>query len=496
MQPVPMSVKTDSYKAGHFAMYPEANKMVAYGEFRQPFKGLSDDRIVFYGLRYIVENHIMRQWTMDDVTKAEWFYAQHNAGLTPYPFPKALFTKFIQENDGYFPIKIEAMPEGSVVYPHIPVYQLTAKGEYSRLLTFFETLLTQVWYPTNVATLSRLTKHIIHKAFAQSVDPDMYWLLASRLHDFGYRGATSDEQAMLGGVAHLLNFDGTDTMNAAWYAHQLNDGEPFAQSIPATEHSVMTSWRTELDAVENMITQFGDGLFATVADSYDYNAYLETVLPAVAAKVKEKGGTMVVRPDSGDPVTMVVKALDACARHFGYTTNDKGYKVLLNSAVIQGDGIDYFIIQDILDATLEAGFSAQNVAFGMGGGLLQKHNRDTMSFATKLSFIEYADGRKRDVMKMPTGDSSKFSLPGELHVIAEGNGLSVVPAATNTAPNLLETIYDCGPVGYQWDKFSLIRQRIEHQWAQRPANWDVISPALQAKVDAQIAAQREMLTPA
>jgi nicotinamide phosphoribosyltransferase len=142
---LPIAILTDSYKAGHFMMYPEAQEMVAYGEFRKPYKGMADERIVFYGIRYLVETYLNHQWTVEDVERAELFYNTHNVAGTKYPFPKELFLKFIEENDGYFPITLEAMPEGSVVHPHTPVYQITAKGDYSRLVTFFETLLTQVW---------------------------------------------------------------------------------------------------------------------------------------------------------------------------------------------------------------------------------------------------------------------------------------------------------------------------------------------------------------
>ena len=49
---IPIGVLTDSYKTSHFLMYPEAKKIVAYGEFRSPFEGRKDDqRLIFYGIR-------------------------------------------------------------------------------------------------------------------------------------------------------------------------------------------------------------------------------------------------------------------------------------------------------------------------------------------------------------------------------------------------------------------------------------------------------------
>jgi nicotinic acid phosphoribosyltransferase len=484
---LPIAVLTDSYKLSHPFCYPESNEMVAYGEFRIPYKGMEDERIVFYGIRYIVENYLNKKWTKEDVEKASIFFDTHNVLATKYPFPKDLFFKFIEENDGYFPITLEALPEGSVVYARVPVYQITAKGEYSRLVTFMESLLTGVWYGSTVATLSRHTKSLITKAFKASVDEEFNYLIPSRLHDFGLRGTTSVEQSVIGGLSHLLNFEGSDTMSAAYYGQfNLNNGKPIASSIPATEHSVMTSWETELDAVLNMVELYGDGLFATVADSYDYQNFLDTVLPVVAPLVKEKGGTHVIRPDSGEPVTCVIQGLEACAKYYGYSINKKGYKVLNNSAVIQGDGIDYHIINDILKATLDAGFSAQNVAFGMGSGLLQKLNRDTMSFATKLCYIEYKDGVKRDVMKFPKSDASKCSLPGKLQVIKNNGVPSTYPSPSFEAgikPNCLEIIYDCGPTNKKWDNFEELRNRVEREWNNCPEEHKAISDELGHKIE-------------
>lgn len=181
-----MSVLTDSYKASHFLMYPAAQLMVAYGEFRGPFnKDPLDSRFVFYGIRYIVDTYLSQQWTEQDVELASAFYATHNAGFQPYPFPKDLFLKFVHENNGFFPVRIEALQEGTVASIHVPVYQIFAEKEYSRLITFLETILTQVWYPSTVATLSRRTKDLIEDAFEKSVDEEFNWLVESRLHDFG-----------------------------------------------------------------------------------------------------------------------------------------------------------------------------------------------------------------------------------------------------------------------------------------------------------------------
>jgi nicotinamide phosphoribosyltransferase len=344
-------------------------------------------------------------------------------------------------------------------------------------------------YPSTVATQSRRARDLIDAAFERSVTPELDWMRASRLHDFGFRACTGVEQSVLGGTAHLLNFSGTDTMSAAYYAQfELNGGVPVAESIPATEHSVMTSWPDEEAAINNMIDKFGAGVFACVMDSYDYRRALYEILPRIAERKKAQGGVMVLRPDSGDPVEAVLMGLDAAEKAFGAVENAKGYKVLNGCAVIQGDGINVATMARILDAAMDKGYAACNTAYGMGGGLLQKVNRDTMSFATKLSFIHAADGEERDVMKTPKTDSGKFSLPGELDVRRDKDGVPRVyprgaPEAEAGEP-MLRVVYDCGPVKDAFpDSFDQVRARVAKEWNALPKRGSPISAPLKAKID-------------
>ncbi|KAG0265950.1 hypothetical protein DFQ27_000258 [Actinomortierella ambigua] len=490
---IPLAVLTDSYKITHPFIYPEAQRMVAYGEFRQGYdKDTADTRLVFYGIRYIVENYIAKKWTMEQVKQASVFFKTHNAGFTAFPFPEDLFIKIVEEHDGYFPVKIEALPEGTAIHAHVPVYQITAVGEMSRLVTFLETILTMIWYPSTVATLSRRAKDLIAAAYEKSVDESDFWSLESRLHDFGFRGCTSVEQSIIGGSAHLLNFTGTDTMSAAYYAQfHLNNGNPVGNSIPASEHSVMTAFKTEQEAMEAMISNFGQGVYACVMDSYDYQRALDKVLPAVAAFKLSQGGFLVLRPDSGDIVDSVLMGLLAAEKVFGATVNHKGYKVIQGCGVIQGDGVSFETLKRILEAVLKAGYAAQNCAFGMGGGLLQKLNRDTMSFATKLSNIVYEDGTVRDVMKHPVTDSGKISLPGVLDVVRNADGIPMVhPRADVDKPhkdNILQVVYDHGKVPSQWPTFSELKERVEKEWDNLPKAFDPIATDLNNKINEHLA---------
>jgi len=227
-------------------------------------------------------------------------------------------------------------------------------------------------------------------------------------------------------------------------------------------------------------------------DSYDYENALNQVVPLVFPDKMKKDngkGIWVLRPDSGDPIDCVVEALRAGDKTAGHDTNSKGFKVLKGINVIQGDGMDYQQIKKVLAAVLGEGYSAQNVALGMGSGLLQKCNRDTMSFATKLNYIKYMDGTKRQVMKFPKTDMSKISLPGILKVKRVNGIPTVFPAKEdeNDPEDLLITVYNNGPVpDIQWPLFSELRERVKREWSTVPTNHDPISAELHSNIDAWI----------
>jgi len=401
----------------------------------------------------------------------------------------------LKKNNGYFPVTIEALPEGTCAHIHVPTFVITAEGKWSRLVTFLETIMTHLWYPTTVATLSRRVKDLIDQSFEKSVDPETYWAKDHKLHDFGFRGTTCVEQSIVGGVAHLLNFNGTDTMSAAYYAqYHLNNGKAVGASIPATEHSVMTAWKTEMGAIQRMIEKFGGDkcVFATVMDSYDYTNALDVILPAIYKEKTERGNSYwVLRPDSGDPVEVILQALHAAEKVAGTTKNKKGYKVINGMGAIQGDGINYYDIKKILNAVIEDGFSVENVTFGMGGGLLQKLNRDTMSFATKLMYIKYEDGTERNVMKKPKTDGAKSSLPGLVKVIRVNGCPTVLPkkdGEPDDPNNILKTYWKCGPVsGLVWDSFDQIKERINKEWSSLPKLYDPVSKEMIAVIEQFVA---------
>jgi len=252
----------------------------------------------------------------------------------------------------------------------------------------------------------------------------------------------------------MVNFMGSDTVGAIGYARAYYDEVMPAFSIPAAEHSTITSWGkdNEIDAFENMLEQFSgpDKIVAVVSDSYDiYKATREFWGETLKYRVEATGGTLVVRPDSGDPRIVPVEVVEMLGEAFGYETNTLGYKVLPKCVrVIQGDGVNPDSIRDILQTLKEKGWSAENIAFGMGGALLQKGvDRDTMKWAMKANATKRAgDPLWYDVFKDPITDKGKISKRGVQALIKTDNGYESVrkDSLSDDADDLLETVWENG----------------------------------------------------
>ena len=437
----------DSYKGSHFLQYPPRTEyMSSYIESRG---GKFDDH-VFFGLQVFLKRNLARPITQDEIDYAAELWEAHGV-----PFNREGWEYILAEHGGYLPLKIKAVKEGTVLPVKNAIVQLiNTDPKVPWLTSFLETaLLRAVWYPTTVATLSWTVKQIIRKYLTETCeDPEAE--LPFKLHDFGARGVSSAESAALGGLAHMVNFMGSDTVGAIGYARAYYDEGMPAFSIPAAEHSTITSWgrENEIDAFENMLEQFAgpDKILAVVSDSYDiYKATKEFWGETLKERVEATGGTLVVRPDSGDPRIVPVEVVEMLGEAFGYETNALGYKVLPKCVrVIQGDGVNPDSIRDILVSLKDKGWSAENIAFGMGGALLQKGlDRDTMKWAMKANATKRAgDPVWYDVFKDPITDKGKISKRGEQALIKTDAGFESVrkDSLTDERDDLLELVWENG----------------------------------------------------
>lgn len=411
---IPFIFQADSYKYSHFRLFPNGTtNNFSYIEARGFDKDFwrTEPEVVFFGLYAFLVEHLSNAITKEDVTKAKKLIESH--GL---PFNETDFNIIVDEYNGYLPIEITALPEGSVVNVGQPMLTVKATDDrFAWLASFVETsILRSIWYGSTVATLSREAKKYI-KGYLKQTSDNVDSELPFKLHDFGSRGATSSESAQIAGMAHLINFQGTDTVESIFAASELYGIDMAGFSVRASEHSTITSWgeNGEFAAFENMVDVFkGEGvIISCVSDSYDIFNAVNNYWPRLKDKIVDSGSTLVVRPDSGNPEVIIPILLNSLSKSFGFKTNSKGYKVLENVRILWGDGIDIKTIPEILETCKISGFSTENLVLGMGGGLHQKVNRDTLKFAMKTSAIE-VDGSIRDVYKRPITDSSKVSKRG------------------------------------------------------------------------------------
>ena len=462
---------TDSYKPTHWKQLPKGVTILrSYLESR----GGKFDNTLFYGLQYIIKEYLQgKVITLNKINRAKLFWDAH---LGPGHFNMDGWLHILEKHNGHLPVIIKAVPEGTVVPTGNVLLTIeNTDPEVPWLTNYLESLLLQVWYPITVGTLSREVKKVLVDYLVKTSDHDetgIRGIVSFMLHDFGFRGASSVESAGIGASAHLINFRGTDTVEGILLAQEYyNTLDMLAFSIPASEHSTITSWSEPLEvkAFENMLDQFPTGLVACVSDSFDIiRACRDHWGTTLRDKILNRDGRLVIRPDSGDPVQTLKQIFHILWDKFGGTINKKGFKVIdPHVRVIQGDGVNYDSIIEILDMMVEEGFAAENIAFGMGGALLQKVDRDTQKFAIKCSSI-VINGEEVEVQKNPIeinekGErvkSFKKSKAGRLKLVKNNGVFETIQHCQDFSGDILVPIFENGHILKEWT-FEEVRERAE-----------------------------------
>lgn len=453
----------DSYKSTHPPQYPPGtSSMFDHLESRGGQFGTT----IYFGQQFINKEYLTIPITHAHVDEAKDFFVGHFGTDDPAYFPEMGFRKMV-DNGGFWPVRIKTVAEGTEVPTRNMLLSLESTGgpETFWAASWLETQIVRNWYPTTVATLSYYCKKIILEALMETAN-DPWGEVYYKLHDFGGRGATCHEAAGIGGMSHLINFRGSDTVEGVMFARDYYGEHMAATSIAAAEHSSITSWtrERELLAYRNMVKRFckPGRIVACVSDSYDiYNAIENMWCSELLEEVRESGGCIVIRPDSGDPPSVVLKCLQSLERKLGMTKNMRGFKLLPPYfRLIQGDGINIDSLAEILRVVTQAGYSASNLAFGMGGGLLQLVNRDTQKFALKCSEVTNTQGEVIPVYKDPVTDPGKTSKSGKLDLVFEGGRFKSVPFGTSKNNSRMITVYEDGKLMHDFS-FSEVRKNSE-----------------------------------
>jgi nicotinamide phosphoribosyltransferase len=443
---------TDSYKASHWLQYPpDVTSMYSYFESR----GGRYRDTVFFGLQYYLLEYLSRPVTRADVDEAAIFFAAHGE-----PFNREGWEHIVDRYGGRLPVRIRAVPEGTVIPSGNVLFDIeltTPDPKVFWIVSWLETMLVRVWYPTTVASRSHYCKRVILESLIETSD-DPLGEIAFKLHDFGSRGVSSRESARIGGAAHLVSFLGSDTVEGVRAAnHYYGTAAGMAgYSIPAAEHSTITMWgrENEVAAYRNFVQRYlvdrevpagTPKIAACVSDSFDLFHVIENVwCGELSDTIKGSGGKLVARPDSGDPAAVNLRCLQIMERKLGMRTNTKGFKVLPpHLGLIQGDGMNDESIGEVLHTLRARRYSGSNIGFGMGGGLLQQLDRDTQRFAFKCSAALRGD-QWVDVSKNPATDMAKRSKRGHLALVQEGGAYSTTRGPRKD--DLLVPVYEDGRV--------------------------------------------------
>ena len=437
---------TDSYKVSHWRQYPPKTDII--GSYITARGSSKFDGVLYAGLQAYLLEYLTKPITKADIEEAALVYKVHGVELNVDGW-----TRILTRHDGLMPVDIYSIPEGSFVPTRTPLVQVfNTDVELPWVTSWIETaLLRAIWYMSTVATLSfHIKRDLIETAKATGTRIE---LVDTMLHDMGARGCSSNESAMLGGIGHLINFGGTDTVASLIGAQRYYYCSICGYSIPAAEHSTITTWGKEYEvgAYRNMIEAYGTHgkMFAVVSDSYDIYHAVEHIWGEILKdEVEDSKATLVVRCDSGDPTVVPIEVIKKLMDKFGHFTNQKGFKVLPSCVrVLQSDGINREQIKKILDALVDNGLALDNIAFGMGGALLQHPNRDDLSFSMKANII-YKDGSIRDVSKTPSGDTLKASDGGVYNVLRDENGTytNVYDTSLSHKDGLMQLRYSNGKI--------------------------------------------------
>jgi nicotinamide phosphoribosyltransferase len=461
---------TDYYKTEHHKMYPEGTTKI-YSNFtprKSRMKGVN--KVVFFGLQHFILKYLIDKFNKDFFCKHEhsWFDEDDKQQfkkdiITEYKQHINVDTKHIEAlwDLGYLPIEIKALPEGSLVPIGVPCFTVeNTHPDFFWLTNYLETLIScQMWQPITSATIAYEYKKLLQKYSLETTGSieGVQW----QGHDFSMRGMSSLESSILSGMGHLTSFTGTDTIPAIYSLETSYRAKGLiGASVPATEHSVMCMGTKddEIGTFKDLLNKYPTGILSVVSDTWDLWKVCTEYLPQLKSEILARDGKLVIRPDSGDPVSIICGDLLAKGTRmpaitpvqkgviellwdtFGGIVNEQGYKVLDSQiGAIYGDSITLDRAREICERLKAKGFASTNIVLGIGSYTYQYNTRDTFGFAMKATYGEVlikdslvtndTPGEytyrveAREIFKDPiTDDGTKRSAKGLLKVDIDDSG--------------------------------------------------------------------------
>ena len=436
----------DGYKVDHRRQYPDNTEVVFSNLTARTTRRKYTDHLVFFGLQYFIKSFLIKSWEEDFFKQPkDEVIRRFSRRINNYLGPNNVGTQHISDlhDLGYLPIKIMALPEGSIYPLRVPCLVIFNTDErFFWLTNYLETILsTNVWGMCTSATSAHEYKKIL-TAYALETDGSTAFVNWQG-HDFSFRGMYGAEAATMSGAAHLLSFTGTDTIPAIDFLEEFyganSDLELVGGSVAATEHSVMCAggMDNELETFRRLIQDiYPAGIVSIVSDSWDFWQVMTDFTVKLKEQILARDGKVVFRPDTGCPVKMICGdanakigspeykgAIECLWEVFGGSKTKQGYKILdPHVGLIYGDSITIERATAICAGLKAKGFSSTNVVFGIGSYTYQYVTRDTDGFAVKATFAKIS-GENREIFKAPkTGDGTKNSAKGLVAVYKNDQG--------------------------------------------------------------------------
>jgi len=484
----------DFYKADHRRQYPE-NTTEVYANLT-PRSGLSanvikrnfDNKIVFFGLQYFIKDFLIDAWNdqffnqdKDKVVAAYKRRMDYSLGKDAIDVSHIAALHDL----GYLPIKIKALGEGTHVPIGVPVLTIVnTNPDFFWLTNYIESVIScYLWKPITSATTAFEYKKLLIEYADKTGAPKNF--VQFQLHDFSLRGMSSLQDSALNGAAHLTSFVATDSVPAIdlvedYYEANVEE-ELIGCSVPATEHSVMCmgTQEGEIATFRRLMNElYPKGIVSIVSDTWDFWKVVVEYMVELKHDILKRDGKVVIRPDSGDPIKIVVGdpdakkgspeykgAIECLWDVFGGTVTKKGYKMLdSHIGLIYGDSITLERADKILNGLESKGFCSGNIVFGVGSYTYQYVTRDNYGFAIKAT-SGIVDGKRREIFKNPKTDSgAKKSAQGLLRVERQDGKLILLDRQTEEqeAQGLLQEVFLNGKIIKQVS-FSEIRRRIDEE---------------------------------
>lgn len=475
----PATLLCDFYKVSHKDQYPVGTEYI-YSTFTprsNKYFPRAKEAVVF-GIQSFVKKYLIEYFN------THFFNRPKEEVVAEYKrFIK--FTLGVENPDashiedlhdlGYLPVRLSALKEGTLAPIKTPFLTLeNTNKKFFWVTNYLETIMSaEIWLPITSATIAHQYRKLLDEYAMKTVgNTDAVDFQA---HDFSLRGMSNLEAGAISGAGHLLSFTGTDTIPAiafheAYYNANI-ENELVGTSIPATEHSVMCAGtdadnRDEFEMFKRLITEvYPSGFVSIVSDTYDFWAVVEDILPRLKDDIMKRDGRVVIRPDSGDPVKILVGdedgetvaeqlgLIEMLWKIFGGTLSEQGYKVLdPHIGAIYGDSITIERAEQIVKGLEEKGFASTNVVLGIGSYTYQYNTRDNLGQAIKATWAEI-NGEEKLLFKDPkTDDGTKRSQRGRV-VVFENDGkigfqdgftLESEAEAVGAIGNLIEPVFEDG----------------------------------------------------